>query len=388
MDRAIQYRRRTLFVFFFLIGLSMASWITRTPAIRDGLGINLADMGLVLFGLSLGSMFGILSAGWLVARFGTRRITQLGLWLVVASLVTIGLGITIALPPVVGLGLMFFGLGMGTAEIAVNVDGADIEHSTKTHLLHALHGCYSLGTVCGALLGMVLNAAEFSVVLHLWAIAALAIVPILRFMRYLPASLGMAGTGIAAATPETPVWRDTRLYFIGFIVLAMALAEGAANDWLPLLMVDEFSLNPTSASAIFLGFAAAMTIGRFAGGFFLRHFGRKRVMFSSAVIGAAGLTIVISSGNPTLAGGAVLLWGLGTSLGFPVAISAAGDSGPNPVGRVRLVSVSGYIAFLVGPPLLGFVGEAYSLRNAMAIVLSLVVLAAVATLSVGSAATK
>jgi len=78
---------------------------------------------------------------------------------------------------------------------------------------------------------------------------------------------------------------------------------------------------------------------------------------------------------PALAAVAVVLWGLGASLGFPVALSAAGDSGPNGAARVKIVAIAGYVAFLVGPPLLGFVGEEYGLRNAMIVVLALVALA-------------
>lgn len=171
---------------------------------------------------------------------------------------------------------------------------------------------------------------------------------------------------------------------IGAIVLAMALAEGAANDWLPLLMVDGHGLDAAVGSLVFVGFAAAMTLGRFGGAFFLSRYSRATVVRASAVSGAIGLCLVIFSDNAVVAAAAVLFWGLGASLGFPVALSAAGDSGPDETARVGLVATIGYIAFLVGPPTLGFLGDHYGLRPAMLVVLAFVATAVLAAPAAGT----
>lgn len=380
--------RFALFAFFFLPGVSMASWVTRTPAIRDRIGASIGEMGLVLFGLSVGAMTGILVSGALVSRFGTRPVTQAGLWLVVASMATISVGVVAADMWVVACGLGFFGLGMGVSEIAINVDGAAVEGVMRKPVLHALHGCFSLGTVCGALVGLMLTTVAFPVEWHLAIIAVLGTVVILAFRGALPPGTALEARGTASAAEagadrqSAPAWRDSRLALIGLIVLGMALAEGAANDWLPILMVDEYGFSQVSGSLVFLAFAAAMTAGRFGGGYFLRRFGRAVVIRCSALLGALGVAIVIFVENPILGGSAVILWGLGASLGFPVALSAAGDSGPNPAARVKVVAMGGYVAFLVGPPLLGFVGEHYGLRDALMIVLAMVSLAALVAPSV------
>ncbi len=379
MDSQVSRRRIALFVFFCLPGIALASWVTRTPDIRDGLGVSIAEMGSVLVGLSVGSMTGILCSGALVGRFGTRAVMAGGLWFVVAAMLTLGLGTALSSSSTVALGLALFGFGVGAAEIAVNVDGADVERITGRHLLHALHGFFSLGTVVGALAGIGLNATAFPVSWHMALIALLCVPLIVIFIRHIPPGLAREPRGSANrrdASGRPAVWRDPVVLLIGFIVLAMALAEGSANDWLPLLMVDDYGFSPTSGSMIFLGFATAMTIGRFGGGVLLHRFGRAAVIGASAVTGALGIAVIIFATQPSWAAIAVVLWGLGASLGFPVALSAAGDSGPDGAARVKVVAVAGYIAFLVGPPLLGFVGEDYGLRNAMIIVLVLVALAA------------
>ncbi|MFC7557608.1 MFS transporter [Pseudoroseomonas wenyumeiae] len=333
----------------------MASWVTRTPAIRDRIGASIGEMGLVLFGLSVGAMTGILVSGALVSRFGTRPVTQTGLWLVVVSMVTISLGVVAGNMWLVACGLGFFGLGMGVSEIAINVDGATVEGLMRKPVLHALHGCFSLGTVCGALIGLGLTKVAFPVEWHLSIIAVLGAIVILAFQGAVPPGTArearsaepaaMAGAGQRSTSP----WRDPRLALIGLIVLGMALAEGAANDWLPILMVDEYGFSQVSGSLVFLAFASAMTVGRFGGGYFLQRFGRAAVIRGSALLGVVGVATVIFAENPVLGGSAVILWGLGASLGFPVALSAAGDSGSDSAARVKVVAMGGYVAFLVGP---------------------------------------
>ncbi|MFJ6391205.1 MFS transporter [Streptomyces sp. NPDC091972] len=375
-DPAVRRRRQALYLFFFLPGIAMSSWVTRTPDVRDRLGASIAEMGLILFGLSIGSMIGILCSGRFVERLGTRPVIVLGTVLIVAATIVIGAGSAASSPVLVTAGLFLFGAGMGSGEVAVNVDGADVERLTGTPVLPTLHGCFSLGTVVGALAGMTATAAEVPVHWHLAAITVAATGILIHASRALPTGVGLSTrprTTDPAGRPGPRVWKDRKLLLIGAIVLAMALAEGAANDWLPLLMVDGHGLDATAGSLVYVGFAAAMTLGRFCGTYFLVRFGRSTVLRASALSGALGLVLVIFSDSAAVAAASVLFWGLGASLGFPVALSAAGDSGPDQTARVSLVAVIGYVAFLVGPPALGFLGDHYGLRTAMLAVLVFVV---------------
>lgn len=377
MDKAVRRRRQALFLFFLLTGIGMSSWVTRTPAIRDLLEVSTGEMGLVLFGLSLGSMLGILCSGRLVTRFGTRPVIIWGTTLLVVGLGTIGAGASAGALPVVTAGLFVFGAGMGGGEVAMNVDATDVERRTGVTTMPALHGCFSFGTVLGACAGIAATAADVPVHWHLAAVTLVAAGLLLYAMRAIPAGTGRAERAEHTETgPRPAVWKDTRLLLIGAIVLAMALAEGSANDWLPLIMVDGHGMDEAAGSLVYAGFAAAMTLGRFGGGYFLDRFGRVNVVRASAVSGGLGLLLVVVADNAVLAGAAVLLWGLGASLGFPLALSAAGESGPDETARVGLVATIGYVAFLVGPPGLGFLGDHVGLRPAMLVVLAAVACAA------------
>lgn len=379
LPAALLRRRLALFVLYLMPGVGIASWVTRTPDVRDLLGASTAQMGMVLFGLSIGSMIGILGSGPLVTRFGTRPIIAIGVVLDALGVLLIGLGAHLAHDLLVAIGLGLFGLGMGAAEVGMNVEGAEVERLFGRSVMPTLHGFFSLGTLIGAIAGMALTAWRVPVLSHLAVVAVIIVVALALVIGWVPAGGAQQDSTAQTHTAGPPVWRDRRLLGLGAVILALALAEGTANDWLPLVMVDGHGFKAAWGSGIFAAFALAMTIGRFVGGWFVDRFGRAAVLAGSAVLGAAGLALVIFVDNPVVAALAVLLWGMGASLGFPVALSAAGDSGPNPAARVAIAATIGYLAFLVGPPALGQLGEHFGLRRALIAVLVLVALAIVFT---------
>lgn len=379
MTSTVDQRRWALFSLFFLAGLTLSSWVTRTPAIRDLLGASTGQMGLVLLGLSGGSMLGILVSGALCLRFGARPVITVGNIGVVASMPTIGLGAAAGSAVLVVAGLFMFGAGAGGADVAMNVEGADVEKIIQRPFLPLLHGGFSFGTVVGALAGIGAIAAGLPVTWHLVTIGVVGVGLFWWAIRHLPPGTGrrVPGDQHTATSSRPGIWRDPRLLLIGLVVLAMALAEGAANDWLPLVMVDGHGLDPALGSMVYAVFAASMTAGRFVGGPVIARLGRGPALAWSAVLGAIGILLVSVVDNAVVASAAVVLWGLGASLGFPVALSLAADSGPNPATRVAVASTIGYLAFLVGPPLLGLVGDDVGLRTALLVPMAMMMIGAV-----------
>jgi fucose permease len=384
-----------VFALFFLPGLATASWVSRTPDVRDALGASTGQMGLILFGLSVGSMTGILCSGALVARWGARPVITAGTLATALGCGVLGAGAGLRVDLAVALGLALVGLGMGCGEVALNVEGAEVERLLGRSTMPAMHGCYSLGTVVGAVAGMVLTAVGFPVLWHLAVVGAVVLGALAPVIRYVPAGVGRrppAGTAAAReAAAQGPgrgsgraaIWREPRLLLIGGVIFALAMAEGTANDWLPLVMVDGHGLDPALGSAVYAVFAASMTAGRFVGGRFVDRFGRAAALCGSALVGAGGIALVALVDNQAVAAAGALLWGIGASLGFPVALSAAGDSGPNPTVRISLAATVGYVAFLVGPPSIGRLGAHLGLRDALLLVLALVAVASLATPAAG-----
>ena len=374
-------RRRAVFTVMLFVGVSFASWVVRTPAVRDLLEASTAQMGLVLFGLSVGSMVGVLSSASVVRRYGARLTIGVGGASLVAGIAVTGVTAELGLASGAFVGLSLVGLGMGLGEIAINVEGAAIEVESGRSVLPVLHGCFSLGTVVGSVVGVGLTAIALPVVWHLLAVAVAGVIALVWAVPSVAAATGRVDRESATGPGwrvQLVQWRQPRIVMLGGIVLALALAEGSAGDWLPLLMVDGHGVSPTLGSVVFTGFAAAMTVGRFAGEPLLHRFGGVAVLRASALVCAVGIAVVVFSDSAALAGLAVLLWGLGAALGFPVSLSAAADS-DDATSAVAAVAVAGYLAFLVGPPLLGFLGEHVGLRGAMVVVL--VVVAAASTLT-------
>ncbi|MFC5929857.1 MFS transporter [Cryobacterium melibiosiphilum] len=384
--------RNAVFAIFFLSGLGLASWVSRVPAVRDSLDLSTADVGIVIFGLSGGSVLGLVIATPMLARFGARRAMVLGIGGAALGLVVVGLG-TSVLPAaaVVIVGLALFGLGTGSVDVIMNVEGAAAERAIGKTLMPLMHACFSLGTVVGALLGAGASHLELSVLAHLVIMAVLVFGTVLVAVRFIPVipELGDEGPTHTGAIPvakpvsgwrdrlreNLTVWRDMKLLLIGVIVLGMTFAEGSANDWLALAAVDGHGLSNTLAAIVFGVFVAAMTVGRVLGGPLLDRFGRVAVLRACAVTGVAGLVLFIFAPNDGLLFVGTVLWGLGASLGFPVGMSAAADDTRHAAARVSAVAMIGYFAFLVGPPVLGLLGEAWGILNALLVILVLMVLA-------------
>lgn len=288
--KALRHRTWALFMFFFLPGLLMASWATRTPAIRDILSVSTAEMGTVLFGLSVGSMSGILCSAWLVKRFGTRNVIRTTMSCALFGMMILSLALWLSSAWLFAIGLGIFGASFGSAEVAINVEGAAVEREMNKTVLPMMHGFYSFGTLVGAGIGMALTAFGIPATLHILLAALVGIAPILIAIKAIP-----DGTGKNTAEDKRhsekgiPFYRDIQLMLIGVVVLAMAFAEGSANDWLPLLMVDGHGFSPTSGSLIYAGFTLGMTVGRFTGGWFIDRYSRVAVVRASALMGALGI---------------------------------------------------------------------------------------------------
>ena len=184
------------------------------------------------------------------------------------------------------------------------------------------------------------------------------------------------------AANERSAWLEPRTLAIGAMVLAFTLAEGSANDWLALALVDGYAARHWVGVAGFALFVTAMTTGRLVGPVALDRFGRVPVLLASAAAAFVGLLTVIVSSSPVLAAVGIVVWGLGAALGFPVGMSAAADDPRRAARRVSVVATIGYGAFLAGPPLLGFVGNEVGTLDSLYVVAAAMVPAAVLVLAV------
>ncbi|HXH36784.1 MAG TPA: MFS transporter [Plantibacter sp.] len=380
--------RNAIFVIFALSGLSIATWVARLPAIRDNLGLTTGTVGLLILGMSIGSIIGLVAAQHLLARLGPRRGMQLALGIVATGLLLIGVGASLV--PAEGIvlaGLIMFGFGNGAVDVMMNVEGAAAEQELGKTVMPLMHACFSFGTVAGAGLGALASAVGIEVFWHALFMAIVIAITAAVAVRFVPSDQEITAEHDDA--PRVPwqqrlreslsVWADGRLILIGVIMLGMAFAEGSANDWLALAVVDGHDQSNTTGALVYGVFVTAMTVGRIVGGPLIDRFGRVPVLQVSAGAAIVGLVLFILTPVTGLMILGTVLWGLGASLGFPVGMSAAADDPKRAAARVSAVAMIGYCAFLVGPPLIGILGDTIGLLNALFVVLVLIVLAGLAS---------
>ncbi|MGH4011229.1 MAG: MFS transporter [Pseudonocardiaceae bacterium] len=371
--------RTAVAVSFAVSGFAFASFISRAPGIRDALGLSSAQLGLLLLCLSGGSIIGLPLSGRIVHRLGPARAALAASLTVTTGLFPLAAGLHVGDVSSAVVGFALIGFGVGIWDVAMNVEGADVEWRLGRSLMPRLHAAFSLGTVAGAGVGAASAAAGVPLAVQVLAVAALVPASMAVAVRlFLPvhndaAQHASGGSGVLAT------WREPRTLLIGLLVLGFAFVEGSANDWIAVAMVDGYGTSEAAGAIGFGLFVSTMTAGRLIGGSVLERFGRVAVLRATAVTALTGLLLVMSGGSTAFALAGAALWGLGTSLGFPVGMSAAADDPVRAAARVSVVSSIGYAAFLAGPPLIGLLADSAGILRALLIVLGALALGLLAS---------
>ena len=377
---AVGAATRATYAAFVSLGFCFASWASRIPQVKQLLGLDASQLGLVLLATAAGSVIALPLAGPVVTRFGSRVTVSRMAVLAGAGLFAVAFGSRIGVAPVVA-GLLVLGVGTASWDVAMNVHGAVVERRLGRAIMPRFHAGFSVGTVAGALGGVAMVALGVSVTAHL-AIVALAVaigVPIAvkRFLGDHPEAetRRSTATDARAARRSLAAWRERRTLLIGVFVLALAFAEGSGNDWISLAMIDGHQARPAVGTLAFAVFLAAMTAGRWFGPQMLDKHGRIPVLRTTLVVAIVGLLMFTLGPSSQVAFGGALLWGAGISLGFPVGMSAGADDPSLAAARVGVISSIAYCAFLAGPPLIGFIAQRRTLLHALTVVIPLLLLA-------------
>ncbi|MGG5260898.1 MFS transporter [Phycicoccus avicenniae] len=374
----VRSARTAVFVVFALAGLVFASWAARIADTKVALGLSAGELGATLLAASVGSVTGLPLAGKVSSRIGAGRTVALG---AVVSLV--GLLATGAVVDAQGSrfavmgGLFLVGLGVGLWDVAMNLEGATVERELGTSVMPHFHAAFSGGTVLSALVGAGMSAAGVPLLAHF---AGAVVVTVAGAAWALPRFLPRAAEGEEAVgadgTPrrQRSAWLEPRTLLIGVVVLAAAFTEGTANDWLAVAFVEGHELPAWAGVLAFATFLSFMTVGRLVGTGLLDRHGRVpvlRISFGLAVLGA----LLVVFGPAWLAFVGTAVWGVGAALGFPVGMSASADDPERAAARMSVVATIGYVAFIAGPPLLGFLGDHVGVLHALLVVGALAILA-------------
>ncbi|MFZ1997528.1 MAG: MFS transporter [Solirubrobacteraceae bacterium] len=369
-------------------GFGFASWASRIPQVKARLELDPSQLGLVLLSLAAGSVISLPLAGPIVGRFGSRRTVTAAGVLGGVGLVVVAIGYRIGVAPVVG-GLFCWGVASGTWDVAMNVQGAVVERVLGRSIMPRFHAGFSMGTVVAALGGAALVALGVSVTVHLAIVGVIVAVAVPSTARDFITDSALPGhaTGAAGSGEHEPTsardslgaWRERRTLLVGLFTLAFAFAEGTGNDWISLATIDRHHVAPALGTLVFAVFLGAMTTARWFGPAALDRYGRVTVVRALTGLAIIGLGLFVFGPGMALAFVGALLWGGGTSLGFPVGISAGADEPAFAAPRVGVVTTIGYCAFLGGPPLIGFLGQQLTVPHALvAVIVAMLVAGALA----------
>jgi predicted MFS family arabinose efflux permease len=365
-------------------GFLLASWVARLPAIRDRLGAGTAELGLALLAPGFGSLLSMPFSGSWCRRLGSRAVVA-GTTLVSA----VGLVVLAVVASMASLGVVLFVWGScyGSWDVAMNVHGSAVEQRAGREWMPRYHACWSVGGIAGAGCGALAAQAGLSPLPHFAAVAVACVALVTVGLRSFiedrdPAAAAAAprrpGRGQRGRAPTTRRDRGerarvltTRLLLVGAVTVCATTIEGAAADWLALLLADERGTSDSLAAAGYAVFAVAMATGRFSGTAVAERLGRDGAVRAGGLVCFAGVLLTVLGPGLASAYLGAALWALGVCLVFPAAVSAGGEAPERPADAIAAVTTIGYGGFLIGPPLIGVLAERVGLDRALLVLLVL-----------------
>lgn len=350
---------------FFLQALSFGAWLPRIPEIQARLGLEPAELALALLGLPLGLLAAMPFAGPLVARIGGRNAVRWSFPIFLAC---------IAVPPAswhfatLFVALAVSGAAMAIVELGMNIVADEIEKRDGVAIMSRCHGFWSLGMMAGSLIGSGLAALGLEP--H-WAVLLVAIL-VSPLSIVVPAALPASTAAVTA-----PAEKASGLFIPGLLLLSICivglasnLAEGASADWSAVYLTDVFAATGGAAGLGYSAYALTMAIGRFAGDWARVKFGPVALVRACYGVAAAGVALVTFSADYGVAILGFALIGIGGSVGVPLAVSAAASAGGRPAAsNVAMVTLVSLIAFVGGPPVIGFLAQHFGIRVALGMVM-------------------
>jgi MFS family permease len=367
------------FLNFVANGFVITGWTARIPGVARELRIDNAQLGTLLLCLAIGSIVSMSQAPRILPSIGAAQTARVGSSTALVGLILMSVAVTVHSPALAAVGLFVAGVGMGLWDVSMNVHGAAVEHALGRTVMPRYHAGFSLGTVGGALVGALLAWADVPIP---WGVTGSGILCVILVFMTVPhfldsraeeqaAAQEAADAHAAAGTTANRVtspWREPRTLLIGVVVLACSLTEGSAMDWVAKGAADSLHVTESIAALVFAVFVTAMTLTRWFGTGLVDRFGRVASLRACLAMALIGLLVYVVAPNVWVMAVGVFFWGVGAALGFPLGISAASDDPTKAAARVSVVSVIAYGAFFAGPPILGWLGNHWGIREALSVI--------------------
>ena len=347
--------------FFFSAGFCFASWASRIPDIQQKLNLNEAGLGMVLLSLPVGLMVSLPVSGFVVSRYGSRHMAIVAALLYAILLPFLGLVVLVWQLVII---LFLFGFAGNLLNISMNTQGVSVEALYGRSIMASFHGVWSLAGFGGAAVGTLMLSIFISPFLHFCIIATLVCCIVLVVYKYLLVK-------DIHSDSKAPVFAkpDGALLKLGLIAFCCMLCEGTMFDWSGIYFVKEVQVPKSLTTLGYVAFMTTMAGGRFTGDWMSVKIGKKNMIRMSGLLIAGGLMLAVVLPYTVPATIGFLITGMGVSSVVPLLYSAAGRSGKVAAGvALAAVSTIGYLGFLFGPPAIGLIAQASSLRWSFALI--------------------
>lgn len=362
--------QRLAMLVFFLQPIAFGAWLPRIPDVQRALDLGAADLALALLGMPIGILLTLPFAGRFVAHIGARATIFHGfpVFLAVVWLPTWSWNLTVLF-----LALAVVGIALATLELGLNVMADAVEKEAGRHIMNTCHGFWSLGIMSGNLIGAGLAGLHLAPHTAVILVAGIVLPLALGVSRALPDLKGAAPDPQAKATPFRPP--GLALLAICLFTFGVTMTEGAVADWSAVFLRDVFQSGSMQAGIGYSVFAFMVAAGRFFGDRLKARYGAVNLARAFGLANVLGLVLLFVSPNAATAFLGFAAMGLGVSVGFPLAVTAAAGLTDRPsASSVAILSFVALLGFLVGPPLIGFVAEFVDMRLGLAMLLPAAIL--------------
>jgi len=355
---------------FFANGMTTGAWVPQIPLLLPRHDITESTLGLLILFLGIGAVGAMLTAGRLIARFGSTTILRIFALALVPALPLVAAAPNLAS---LAITMAFLGAFLGTMDVSMNANAVEVEQRLGRAVMSSLHGFWSLGGFVGAGAGGWIVANYGALPAALLA-SALCLIIVLSAMPFILPATAHAATSDAPRDALFP--RDLSLWLLGVMALLSMVPEGSVMDWGALYLQKELGAGQAASTLGFAFFMATMAIMRFAGDAVRNRYGAVVTLRASGLIGAVGLGAAAAAPTPAFAFAGFAIAGIGVANMIPVIFSAAGNHPGLSAGTaIASVTMLGYSGILIAPASIGFVAEHLGFRvtyGALALLLAVV----------------
>ncbi|WP_327317020.1 MFS transporter [Streptomyces sp. NBC_01235] len=371
MTEVLRRGRASLAFSFFAQGAAFALLVTRIPAIQNRYGVSDGLLPVFLAAVPVLAGVGSVTTEQLVKRIPPSRVLRWSQPVVLLALLGVGAGRGMV---ELGVALAAFGLAVGALDASMNMLGVSLQRTYGRSIMLSFHAVYSLGGIVGASLAWV--GAHWH--LALW-VSYLPVVAVLLPAALVGSRWYVDGDVDAGDDGEEESGGDgARVVFKLLLPLCLVMSfayigDSTVSNWSAKYLQDVLGSSEQLATVPYNVYMVTTLLGRAIGDFGVRRFGAAAVVRVGALVAAGGFAVVAGAPGAWVGMLGFTLVGLGLCVLVPQTFAAAGRLFPGASdAAIARLNIFNYVGFLIGSPLVGALGDAWTYRGAMVVPMVLV----------------